>query len=77
MAVTHHRKPPPSENHTDIGDLLQILVFHKALTREQAERVRRQARGSAMPVVQIIVKLGLATETQIGQALAAFAGRDS
>jgi general secretion pathway protein E len=74
MAVIHHRKPPPSADHTDIGDLLQILVFHKALTREQAERVRRQARGSAVPVVQIIVKLGLATETQIGQALAAFAG---
>jgi general secretion pathway protein E len=74
MAVTHHRKPPRSVDHTDIGDLLQILVFHKALSRDQAERVRRQARGSDVPVVQLIVKLGLATETQIGQALAAFAG---
>jgi general secretion pathway protein E len=76
MAVPPPRRPPaPAATSTaDIGDLLQILVFRKTLTREQAERVRRQARGSTMPVVQTIVKLGLATETQIGEALAAFAG---
>jgi hypothetical protein len=56
MAVTHHRQPPPPADHTDIADLPQILVFHKALAREQAERIRRQARGSAVPVVQFIVK---------------------
>jgi general secretion pathway protein E len=76
MAVPPPRKPPapapPSAS--DIGDLLQILVFRKTLTRDQAERVRKQTRGSATPVVQTIVKLGLATETQIGEALAAFAG---
>jgi len=76
MAVPPPRRPPaPAATSTaDIGDLLQILVFRKTLTREQAERVRRQTRGSTMPVVQTIVKLGLATETQIGEALAAFAG---
>jgi general secretion pathway protein E len=67
----HAAAPTPSP---DIGDLLQILVFRKTLTREQAERVRRQSRGSTTPVVQTIVKLGMATETQIAQALAAFAG---
>jgi general secretion pathway protein E len=76
MAVTPPRRPtaPAATSPADIGDLLQILVFRKTLTREQAERVRRQARGSTVPVVQSIVKLGLATETQIGEALAAFAG---
>ena len=77
MAVQPPRKPhapaAPSSS-ADIGDLLQILVFRKTLTRDQAERVRKQARGSTTPVVQTIVKLGMATETQIGQALAAFAG---
>src|SRR5438067_3790203 len=63
--------PAPS---SDVGDLLQILVFRKTLTREQAERVRRQARGASTSVVQTIVKLGLASEAQIGEALAAFAG---
>ncbi len=76
MAVPPSRRPavpaPPSS--ADIGDLLQILVFRKTLSRDQAERVRKQTRGSSVPVVQTIVKLGLATETQIGEALAAFAG---
>jgi general secretion pathway protein E len=76
MAVTPPRRPPApaASSSSDIGDLLQILVFRKTLTREQAERVRRQSRGSTTPVVQTIVKLGLATETQVGEALAAFAG---
>jgi general secretion pathway protein E len=76
MAITPPRRPPVAApvSSADVGDLLQILVFRKTLTREQAERVRRQTRGSATPVVQTIVKLGLATEAQIGEALAAFAG---
>src|SRR6185503_13545075 len=75
MPVTPRKPAAPAATSTaDIGDLLQILVFRKTLTRDQAERVRRQARGSTTPVVQLIVKLGLATETQIGEALAAFAG---
>jgi general secretion pathway protein E len=76
MAVQPPRKPhaPTPTSSADVGDLLQILVFRKTLTRDQAERVRRQTRGSTTPVVQTIVKLGMATETQIGQALAAFAG---
>jgi general secretion pathway protein E len=76
MAIPPPKRPPvpaPAPA-SDAGDLLQILVFRKTLTREQAERVRRQTRGASTPVVQTIVKLGLATETQIGEALAAFAG---
>jgi len=76
MSTTPPRRPPspaPASS-ADVGDLLQILVFRKTLTREQAERVRRQTRGSSTPAVQTIVKLGLASEAQIGEALAAFAG---
>jgi general secretion pathway protein E len=56
------------------GDLLQILMFRKNLTREQAERVRKHARASAMPVVDAVVKLGFATEVQVADALAQFTG---
>jgi len=68
------RKPPAAAAHAEATDLLQILVFRKALTREQAERVRRHARANGVAVVPAIIKLGLASEVQIGEALAAFAG---
>lgn len=68
------RKPQAQAPHADVSDLLQILVFRKALTRDQAERVRRHARANQMPAVDTIVKLGIASEIQISEALAAFAG---
>src|SRR2546427_416221 len=76
MAVSPPRKPPASAAAPagESTDLLQILMFRKALTRDQAERVRRQSRATSMPVIQTIVKMGLATEVQIGEAMAAFAG---
>jgi general secretion pathway protein E len=60
---------PPPEN----ADLLQILVFRHTLTREQAERVRRQARSTGATVVQTIQDLGIASEPQIAEAVAGFA----
>ena len=57
----------------DGNDLLQILMFRKAITREQAERVRRHARNMSA-LVQAIVKMGFATELQIAEAIAEFAG---
>jgi len=76
MAVSPPRKPPASAAAPagESTDLLQILMFGKTLTRDQAERVRRQSRTTSMPVIQTIVKMGLATEAQIGEAMAAFAG---
>lgn len=74
MATLPPRKPPAAAAHAEATDLLQILVFRKALTREQAERVRRHARASGVAVLSTIIKLGLASEVQIGDALAAFAG---
>lgn len=68
------RKLPAAAAHAEATDLLQILVFRKALTREQAERVPRHARASRVAVVSTIIKLGLASEVQIADALAAFAG---
>src|SRR3954469_3253762 len=52
---------------------LQILVFRHTLTREQAERVRRQARSAGATVVDTVQQLGLATEAQIAEAVAGFA----
>jgi general secretion pathway protein E len=60
---------PPREN----ADLLQILVFRHTLTREQAERVRRQARTTGQTIVRTVQELGLASEPQISEAVAGFA----
>jgi general secretion pathway protein E len=74
MAVPPPRKPAPAATQAEITDLLQILMFRKVLTRDQAERVRRSARANSAPVMQTVVQLGLANETQIADALAAFTG---
>ena len=63
--------PPGS---SEAADLLQILMFRKLLTREQAERVRRYSRSNSTPIVGTIVQMKLASEIQIAEALAAFAG---
>ena len=55
------------------ADLLQILVFRHTLTREQAERVRRQSRATGASINQTVQDLGLASEPQITEAIAAFA----
>src|SRR5919202_606725 len=68
------RKPTAPSESADNTDVLQILMFRKTLTREQADRVRRHARGNNMAVVETLVKLGIATEIQIAEALAAFTG---
>jgi general secretion pathway protein E len=54
-------------------DLLQILVFRNTLTREQAERVRRQSRRTGATDAQTVQDLGMATEDQIAEAVATFA----
>src|SRR5438105_3370103 len=76
MAIPPPKRPPVSapESSADVGDLLQILMFRKVLTREQAERVRRHARANNLSVTQTVVQLGLASEIQISEALAAFTG---
>ncbi len=69
------RKPgPPVQTSAAGADLLQILMFRKVLTREQAERVRRFARANSLSIVPTVVELKLASEVQIAEALAAFSG---
>ena len=68
------RKPPLPPGSSEAADLLQILMFRKVLTREQAERVRRYSRSNSTPIVGTIVQMKLASEIQIAEALAAFAG---
>jgi general secretion pathway protein E len=69
------RKPGvPAQSVAESADLLQVLMFRKLLTREQADRVRRYARANSVGVVPTIVELRLASEVQIAEALAAFAG---
>ncbi|HEY7410047.1 MAG TPA: ATPase, T2SS/T4P/T4SS family [Vicinamibacteria bacterium] len=55
-------------------DLLPILVRHKVLNAEQAERVRRMAKVNTLPIEQAVIQLGLANEVQVAQALAGEAG---
>jgi general secretion pathway protein E len=62
--------PAPAET----TDLLPILVTHRVLTAEQAERVRRASRVGSLGIEQAIKQLGFANEIQIAQALAAQAG---
>jgi general secretion pathway protein E len=74
MAIPPRKADPATAKQAEITDLLQILVFRKTITRDQAERVRRYARANSTPVMQTIVQLGIASEIQITEALAAFAG---
>src|SRR5213594_3672805 len=74
MAIPPRKADPATATQAEITDLLQILVFRKTITRDQAERVRRYARANSTPVMQTIVQLGIASEIQITEAAAAFAG---
>ena len=74
MAIPPRKADPATATQAEITDLLQILVFRKTITRDQAERVRRYARANSTPVMHTIVQLGIASEIQITEALAAFAG---
>jgi general secretion pathway protein E len=67
------RKSQPSAQ-ADSTDLLQVLVFRRLLTRDQADRVRKYTRSNSTPIVPTIVTLGYATEAQIAEGLAEFAG---
>src|SRR3972149_6321395 len=73
MAIPR-KSAPPVQSPAASADLLQILMFRKVLTREEAERVRRFARANSVGVIPTIVELKLASEVQVAETLAAFAG---
>jgi general secretion pathway protein E len=55
-------------------DLLAVLVRQGALGEDQIERVQRAQRVNGLSLEQAIIQLGLASEVQIAQAVAAEAG---
>ncbi len=59
---------------SDSTDVMQVLVFCKVLAPEQVEAVRRTAKVKARSVEQTVVDLGIASEVQIAEALARYAG---
>jgi len=74
MSPPPSKKKPPRAELSSPRDILKILVSRKVLTAEDAERARRSARLNAVPHNHAIIQLGLATEAQIAEALAAHAG---
>ena len=78
--------PPPSQRKrgpsaaagghraSDGTDILQVLVFSKILTPDQLDPVRRLAKIKSLSIEQAIVDLGIATEVQMAEAMARYAG---
>ena len=62
--------PAPPES----TDILPILVARGLVPTEHAERAKRSARVNSLTIAQALVQLGLVSEIQIAQALAAHAG---
>jgi general secretion pathway protein E len=69
-----HKPGPAAVAATDSIDLLALLQARRILTPEQAERVRRSAKMNNLSTDQAAIQLGLVSEIQIAQALAAQAG---
>jgi general secretion pathway protein E len=55
-------------------DLLQLLLSRRSLTPEQAEKVRRAMKLNNAPAEQAVLQLGVMSEVQLAQAIAAHAG---
>jgi len=69
------RRPAPTAAAVDSTvDILTVLVSQRVLTAEQAERVRRAAKVNSLSNELAVIQLGLASDVQIAQALAAQAG---
>ncbi len=55
-------------------ELLSVLVTQKVLSAEQAEKVRRAQKVNGFSAEQAMIQLGIVSDAQIAQALAAHAG---
>src|SRR5437867_3922042 len=71
---TQRKTGPVTPPAVESPELLPILVARKVLNAEQAERAKRSARVNNVSAEQAVVQLGLASEIQIAQALAAHTG---
>jgi general secretion pathway protein E len=69
-----HKPGPAVPAAAETPDVLAILVERRTLTPEQAERVRRSSKLNNLAPDQAAIQLGLLSEMQIAQALAAHAG---
>ena len=70
-AAPRKAAPTPAK---DAPELLSVLLAQGVLSVEQAERVRRAQKVNGVGVEQAVLQLGLASDAQIAQALAAHAG---
>jgi general secretion pathway protein E len=72
--------PAPSSRKTaaasspEAPELLSVLLAQRVLSPEQVEKLRRAQKVNGLPVEQAVLQLGLASDVQIAQALAAHAG---
>jgi general secretion pathway protein E len=73
MAIPATRKPAPAAA-PEAPELLAVLLAQKVLGPEQAEKVRRAQKVNGLTAEQAVLQLGLASDVQIAQALAAQAG---
>jgi general secretion pathway protein E len=55
-------------------ELLSVLVTQKVLSADQAEKVRRAQKVNGFTAEQAMIQLGIVSDAQIAQALAAHAG---
>jgi len=62
---------PPASGATDV---LSVLLAVRLVTPEQAERVKRAMKLNGLAAEQTVLQLGLVSDVQIAQALAAQAG---
>jgi len=74
MAIPATRKTAPETGLQEALDLLGVLVRQKVLTAEQADKVRRAQKVNELSAEQALIQLGVASDAQIAQALAAHAG---
>jgi general secretion pathway protein E len=73
MAISPTRKTAPAAA-PQAPDLLVVLVAQHVLGAEQAEKVRRAQKVNGFSAEQAVLQLGVASDAQIAQALAAHAG---
>ena len=74
MAIPASRKTAPPTGLQEVLDLVGVLVKQNVLTAEQADKVRRAQKVNDLSAEQALIQLGVATDAQVAQALAAHAG---
>jgi general secretion pathway protein E len=74
MAIPATRKTASVSAAPGAPELLGVLVAQKVLNGEQAEKVRRAQKINGLSAEQAILQLGVLSDAQIAQALAAHAG---